>query len=200
MRMVIRAVLGCTVVGSLTVLLLSVWPGLLSDIFFIAIILLVKWVPIVLIVLATSIVIGIIRNRRRGVQEKQCFPKREALAIPILAFVALAMLVTDVPRQIAFLASKSAFDVAVESAPVSKYGVPFSRRLGVYKVDEWATDPRGGVYFRVHSGADGIGPDVMSYGFALKPNSKGSPFGRADYATYRLIGDWYVFMASNDWY
>ena len=79
-------------------------------------------------------------------------------------------------------------------------GAPLNRRLGFYGVDEYAADPRGGVYFRVYTGGDGIGPDQMSYGFAHKPNSEGSPFGAASYRVHRLGGDWFWFEASDDWY
>jgi hypothetical protein len=39
----------------------------------------------------------------------------------------------------------------------------------------------------------------MSYGFAFRPNGRGTPFGNAHYRQCRLFGDWYVFAASNDW-
>ena len=67
-------------------------------------------------------------------------------------------------------------------------------------VDEYTADPRGGVYFRVHRGHDGIGPDVMSYGFVYKPNRIGTPFGAAGYHLFRLGNDWYWFRASDDWF
>jgi hypothetical protein len=46
---------------------------------------------------------------------------------------------------------------------------------------------------------DGIGPDTMSYGFAFKPNPEGTPFGRSGYSYSHVVGDWYVFSASNDY-
>jgi len=72
--------------------------------------------------------------------------------------------------------------------------------LGIYHVDEWASDQRGGVYFRTGTGPDGIGPDTMSYGFVYRPNREGSPFGASHYMVRRLGGDWYWFRASNDWF
>ena len=69
-------------------------------------------------------------------------------------------------------------------------GAALDRRLGIYHVDRLAADPRGGVYFRTHTGADGIGPDTMSYGFAFRPNPVGTPFGRAGYGYSHLFGDW----------
>jgi hypothetical protein len=74
------------------------------------------------------------------------------------------------------------------------------RRIGIYWVDKYVADPRGGVYFRTGTGVDGFGPDVMSYGFAYRPNADGSPFGGARYGRWRLFGDWYWFRASDDSY
>ena len=84
--------------------------------------------------------------------------------------------------------------------PVSDFdGARLDRRLGLYQVERYAADPRGGVYFHVHSGADGIGPDRMNYGFVYQPNSRGTPFGAADYRTYKLGDNWFWFRASDDW-
>ena len=49
-------------------------------------------------------------------------------------------------------------------------------------------------------GLPGNGPDTLSYGFAYKPNRRGSPFGAARYRVYRVFGDWSWFQASNDWF
>jgi len=70
--------------------------------------------------------------------------------------------------------------------------------LGVYDVDRYAADPRGGVYFRTHFGVDGIQPDITSSGFAYRPNPEGTPFGSAGYHYSQIDGDWYVFSASTD--
>ncbi len=85
------------------------------------------------------------------------------------------------------------------NVPESDHGVVANLQLGIYQVDEWAVDPRGGVFFRVNTGGDGLGPDTMSYGFAKHPNSTGTPFGMAKYRTFPLVGDWYWFRASNDY-
>ena len=84
--------------------------------------------------------------------------------------------------------------------PSSDRALPLNRRLGIFQVDEYAADPRGGVYVRVHSGGDGLGPDIMSYGFAYQPNSKGTPFGAAEYQTFAIGRGWYWFRASDDSY
>jgi hypothetical protein len=114
--------------------------------------------------------------------------------------LSFALILTGIPRRAAFLLSRPAFQGLVATAPASEYeGEALGRLLGVYYVDRYAADPRGGVYFRTHSGPDGIGPDTMSYGFAFRPNAKGLPFGNAGYRLSRMIGDWYCFSASDDW-
>jgi hypothetical protein len=88
----------------------------------------------------------------------------------------------------------------VDAAPVDAVrGKELERQIGPYWVDRYGTDRRGGVYFRTHTGPDGIGPDQMSYGFAFQPNDQGTPFGNAGYQFRHLFGDWYVFAASDDW-
>jgi hypothetical protein len=96
--------------------------------------------------------------------------------------------------------SRPAFQQYASTAPASGYrDKVLGRLLGFYYVDRYGADPRGGVYFRTHSGADGIGPDTMSYGFAFRPNTEGTPFGRAGYCYSHVVGNWYVFSASNDY-
>jgi hypothetical protein len=87
---------------------------------------------------------------------------------------------------------------AAAAPPSGSEDEALGRWLGAYFVDRYAADPRGGIYFRTHSGPDGIGPDTMSYGFAYQPNSEGTPFGEAGYRYSRMAGDWYCFSASND--
>jgi hypothetical protein len=119
---------------------------------------------------------------------------------PVILILSLFLIVTSAPRRTAFLLSRPAFRRHVDTAPASEYeGEALVRFLGIYYVDRYGADPRGGIYFRTHAGADGIGPDTMSYGFAFRPNPKGTPFGNAHYRLVRMAGDWYVFSASNDW-
>jgi hypothetical protein len=70
--------------------------------------------------------------------------------------------------------------------------------IGPWYVDAIAADARGGVYLRTWRGFDFI--DVLSYGFAYRPNLKGSPFGAAKYWLHRISGDWWIFRASSDWF
>ncbi len=123
------------------------------------------------------------------------------LVAPVLVCTTLVMLRYYIPRRVAFMAHERAFERMLPSAPPAGSGAtPLERRLGIYHVDEWATDERGGVYFRTGTGIDGIGPDTMSYGFAHQPNRTGSPFGASEYEVRRLFGNWYWFRASNDWF
>jgi hypothetical protein len=118
---------------------------------------------------------------------------------PAIIAVSLILIWFGIPRPVAFLLSRPAFERLVATAPASRYGgEPLGHRLGVYYVDRYAADPHGGVYFRTHAGPDGIGPDTMRYGFAYRPNREGTPFGKAGYGLSRMAGDWYCFSASND--
>lgn len=122
------------------------------------------------------------------------------MAIPCIAVLTLLLMIFDVPRLVVFVGCRPSFEAAVWGTPRSEHGLPFGKRLGVYRVDERAADPRGGTFFRVYAGADGIGPDTLSYGFVKRPNRTGTPFGAAGYAIFHLIDDWYWLRASNDWY
>ena len=125
---------------------------------------------------------------------------RPILISMFVVIVSLVLVVTGLPMRAGFLLSRPAFRRHVVTAPASEYeGEALGRFLGIYYVNRFAADPRGGVYLRTHAGADGIGPDTMSYGFAYKPNPKGTPFGNSHYGLSHIVGDWYFFSASNDW-
>lgn len=64
---------------------------------------------------------------------------------------------------------------------------------------ERATDPRGGVFFRVHTQPDEYGVDTTSTGYAFQPNRQGTPFGNTSYRLSPITTDWYWFTANNDW-
>jgi hypothetical protein len=188
---------GITTLASLTVLVLSIWPGVLTDLVLLAAIFAVVWLPALLIALSVIAVV-LYRANRRGLTGRVSFA--ELMAIPALVLTTMALLLFNVPSRIAFSASRTRFEAMVNNAPGSRYhGGPLNSRLGLYWVDEYAADSRGGVFFRVHSGADGIGPDTMSYGFAKNPNVEGTPFGAAHYHLVHLLDDWYLFRASNDY-
>jgi hypothetical protein len=196
--------------GSIVLIGLSAIPGKLDDIFFIGIVL----CPLSFIGLCSVLLLMIVRHGRSAKHEAEVGPmagediglkKRTprlrgiviSSALSILCFVLIR---TGIPRRAAFQISRPMFERHLATAPASEYdGKPLGRFVGVYYVDRYAADPRGGVYFRTHEGADGIGPDTTSYGFAFRPNRQGTPFGRARYTWSRIADDWYVFSASNDY-
>ncbi len=194
----VRIVLCLTILGTCLVLGLSILPGALNDLLLIVVLFSVCWLPVIAV---GSLIFGVILYRMQKQERLTCLPMKEAIAIPVVIFIGLVLLVYYVPRRIAFRANLSAFEALAANAPSSEYGgVPINARLGVYQVDEFAADPRGGVFFRVYSGSDGLGPDIMSYGFVKHPNQSGTPFGAAHYKAFRMTGDWYWFRASNDWH
>lgn len=178
-----------TTLGCLVVLAISIYPGALNDLLFPAILLSFFIIPLIALAGLVALLAGV------------TIPWRRVAVIAIILLGTYVFLEFYVPRRIAFAVSRSAFEQLISQAPKSdRKGTPLNRRLGIYRVDEYVADPRGGVYFRVYSGSDGIGPDRMSYGFAYAPNTKGTPFGAAHYRLFGLGNDWYWFHASDDWY
>ena len=186
-----------TAAACLTALGLSIYPGVLNDLLLVALFFACLAIPIG----GISGLVVVIVLARSGVL-KGCRMPWSRLALSLLILLGTFLLLAFyVPRRLAFATARPAFMQLVPQARPSAFGgTSLHRRCGVYTVDEYAADPRGGVYFRTHRGQDGIGPDVMSYGFAYKPNRLGTPFGAADYATFPLGDDWYWFRASDDWY
>ncbi len=197
--MKLSGTIGHGVIGlmCMVALALSIYPGVLNNLVFVAIMLSFIGLPIMAIV--GAIILGWFawRGRLRCVT----IPWTHVGAALLLLLGTYTLLKFYVPRRIAFAASRSAFERHFAQTAQPENGPALlNRRLGVYQVDQYSVDPRGGTYWRVYSGADGIGPDVMSYGFCYNPNSKGSPFGAAHYRTFRLSDGWYWFRASDDWY
>ncbi len=192
----IRFALELTVLGSVFALILSVWPGVLSHVASLVLLLLLLSWPVTLPVVA---VVWILWTRAVIHDRPRPFPTRQALATPIVAATALALLTADVPRRTAFAYSRPAFEKTLSMAKQSgRQETNCVRWLGVYKVDKCVSDHRGGVYFRVFSHIEGFSADTVSYGLAFRPNAEGPPFGAARYRTSRLSGDWFVFRVSND--
>jgi hypothetical protein len=197
MKITFNVVIALTALACLVALAISIYPGILNDLLFIGILLSFLVVPVVGIVGVIVFLVLAHKGKLRGLR----IPWKHVAVVFALLFGTYVLLKFYVPRRIAFAASRAAFEQMVPQATPSEYqGTPLNRRLGVYKVDEYAADARGGVYFRVYSGSDGIGPDRMSYGFAYKPNQEGTPFGAARYRLFWLGNDWYWFCASDDWY
>jgi hypothetical protein len=198
--------------GSIVLLLSSAYPAALDDILLGGILLSFLWVPALVI---GAVIFGIVQARR--VDKKPVKANAELIAdeigggtksvprwpwiilSPAIVVLSLVMIAYGIPGRVAFALARPAFERYAASAPISKYdGEALGRWIGVYFVDRYGADSRGGVYFRTHAHGDGIGPDTMSYGFAYQPNPEGTPFGETRYCYSPIVGDWYIFSASND--
>ena len=192
----VRSILVLTALGSLTLLSLSIWPGVLADLVFWAVLSSILWLPISLIAFIFLAVFLYRRHRQGGLLP---IPKWQVAAVPTVVVLTLALLFFYVPRRLAFLLSRSAFERMAQSAPPPGT-TPVNAWLGTYWVDEYAGDASGTVFFRVHSGSAGLGPDVMSYGFVRQPSQQSTPFGAAGYRVFHIVDDWYWFRVSDDWF
>jgi hypothetical protein len=191
----IRAINVITGAGAVTLLVMSLWPGYAGGCIFILAL------PLIAL-LGLSWLVVVARAASRSSDGEQSLRIRQIILAPVLVCLTYGMLRYYIPRRVAFRVFQSRFDSHVPSATVSEYGgTKLDRWVGIYHVDEYAADPRGGVYFRTGTGPDGISPDTMSYGFDYRPNLQGTPFGAARYSVRRLGRDgWYWFQASNDWH
>ena len=197
MRAAGNVIITLTALACLVALSLGVYPGVLNDLLFVGFFASFLVVPTVGIVAAAVLFVLARRGKLRGLRIPW---RRVSIVCVAMLFGTYVLLKFYVPRRIAFAASRAAFDELVPQAtPSAAGGTPLNRRVGIYTVDEYAADPRGGVYFRVHRGYDGLGPDVRSYGFVYQPNPSGTPFGAGGYRLFRLGGNWYWFRASDDW-
>ncbi len=197
MKVATNVIIALIAIACHAALAISVYPGVLNDLLFRAVLLSFLVVPVIGLVS----LVGFISWAREGKLRGLRIPWTRAAIVLALLFGTYVLLKFYVPRRVAFAASRASFEQLVPQATPSEYrGKPLNRRLGIYNVDEYAADPRGGVYFRVHIGRDGIGPDRMSYGFTYKPNQESTPFGAAHYRLFRLGNDWHWFRASDDWY
>ncbi|MCI0462212.1 MAG: hypothetical protein L0Z62_35110 [Gemmataceae bacterium] len=189
-------IFGLTLIGSVGLLGLAVWPGILEDaVFSIPFIclsgpLLAGW----FFLLITLAVLDLARK------PDPARKRRWGLGSAGVMFATLGLLWLRVPQRVIFAFHASELRGLVDTAPGDGFqGQDTGRQVGLYRIDCSRADHRGGVYFRTHTGPDGIGPDTMSYGFAFRANGQGTPFGNAYYRYRWLFGDWYVFAASNDW-
>ena len=196
-RLMVRVLLIVITAELFGALYLSMLPGGWNDLT-VNLAAVVVFLTLVPIALFTLVFIAIKLIRRQG--RLSDLPLREAAAVALFAVATAGLVVFAVPRRVAFALSRSAFDEASASAPIPEQeGAATNSRIGLYYVDCYARDPRGGVFFRVNTGPDGF-IDTMSYGFAYQPNREGTPFGAAHYELSHLTGDWYEFQASNDWH
>lgn len=205
LKLVFAAVLG--------LLALSAYPGVLADMVFVGILLVI---PAVIISMCPLCIVAILiaclpprswQNLTRAVDSWGGSRGNVSRTwIVATSFVVLACpfaIASGLPLRLAFAISRPAFERYLEPGDpvdVTRRDHSFDRRLGLYHVDNRAVDRRGGVYFRTRQGADGLGPDVMSHGFAYRPNHEGTPYGRSGYSLKHLFGSWYRFQASDDDY
>lgn len=117
----------------------------------------------------------------------------------LILFFMLGIFVSNTPRCLGLIFSRPAFESIVNQVSIENIGESkwLNRYFGIYYVEQYASDIRGGVYFRTNTKSV-FGREKNSYGFVYQPNTQGSPFGNANYAYQRLIDDWYSFSASDD--
>ena len=186
-------ILGVAIAITSLLLPVSVYPGLPSELALLAFISSPFWMPVVCITLwayaSMSRQAPDLLGPRPG--------RRRWFATAALVLVLnCCSLWCGVPRRLAFLHARPAFQASLAAAPPAHGGARFDRRLGVYYVDRFAADLRGGLYFRTRSSPEGFYKYRMTYGFCHRPNREGSPFGDGKYALAHVVGDWYAFQAS----
>lgn len=188
------------IVVCILLLIWGIWPGLLSQYSFF-ILMATMFLILFLLAVVVQYIFSIIRQLRKNPVDAKISFFRFILAAAILVLTA-AIAWLQIPLRIPFYFCKTSFESFVKLAPTSEHvgeTHELNKRLGIWYVDQYAVDPRGGTYFRIASGQEGFGPDTISYGFAFKPNLKGSPFGNARYYYSNLVGEWFYFEVSNDW-
>ncbi|MBD2214719.1 hypothetical protein H6G27_33450 [Nostoc linckia FACHB-104] len=184
------------------ILIISIYPGALNSFFFP--VMLVSMVCVPIFAVLAILFWGLRTLERRDLKSirlpwQTFVPWREVTIIASIVLVCYILLKFYIPRRIAFMISRTAFEQVRVQLPISARGkITLNRKLGLYEVDEYAMDSRGGIYFRVFWGGDGLSPDTISYGFVHQPNREGSPFGTANYQVFYLCGDWYWFRVSDD--
>jgi hypothetical protein len=187
-----------TMLGGAALLTLDIWPGLIENVLFdfpfvlLSLPMLGSWF-LLLVGLGLRDLKGVSRTNNR---------RRWGMWSAAIMFATLALLWLNVSQRIAFAFYFSELEPLVGQVPKGPHfdaNQQETIRVGPYRIDAYATDERGGAFFRTHTGPDGVGPDRMSYGFAFRPNREGTPFGNDDYQRRHLFGDWYAFTASDDW-
>ncbi|MCF4967473.1 hypothetical protein [Nostoc sp. CMAA1605] len=196
MKIIINVALFIICVICTALLIISIYPGVLDSLIFIVTLVSILSIPGFFIV---GIMFLVVVGRRINLRDIQV-PWRRIGAIATIILVSYILLKFYIPRRLAFMISRSAFEQTRVRIPFSvNRKTTLDRRLGLYTVDELAIDSRGGVYFRVYSGGSGFSPDTTSYGFVYQPNREGSPFGMANYQVFSLDENWYWFRVSDDW-
>lgn len=179
-------------------LALSFYPGHLVDLLKLLVFLALLLSPAFLLLLIVLSVL-LFWVAKTGRYRFPAFPRRHITLAALVLFGTYGLIKFYIPRRIAFAIYRPQFQQLVADAPSRDRYFNLNEWLGIYYVDAYATDSRGGHYFRVYRGVAGFGPDTMSYGFCFNANPEGTPFGNAHYRTYRLGNGWEWFRASDDW-
>jgi hypothetical protein len=209
MEKAVNFILTATIAFCSVLLLLSIYPGVLQSnvislIWSLLGLLLIVFIFCCIIFYVAFLIVALVMKwRSPQTMTTPLYPSLSTTAKLRIGFIlavalgAFGLLKFYVPRRIAFQVSRPAFEQWLAQNPAKTTNI--NRQLGLYNVDHYAIDQRGGKYFRVHSHGDGLGPDTVSYGFVYQPNSEGSPFGAAHYSIHPLGNGWYWFESSSDW-
>ena len=181
----------------LLLLVLSLWPGALSEVGGFLFVSAIIWLPF-LVIAGVLWVVALVPLLLRTPREARRLFLVLCSGVAVFA-LCVGLIVLDAPLRAAFRMWRPAFEPFVATAPpahTSQYaGVVLGRRVGIWWVDRYGRDPRGGVYFRI--GQAGLLWEG-SCGFAWQPNSGcTTPFGHRVRVT-RITGDWFLFTASDD--
>ncbi len=179
------------------VLLLALWPGCVqSRIGDATAITIFLWFPL-LLGLSIYTIYDFFRAFRSGWQKVKLKLIRFALALAI-TFLTIVLILGDIPQRVAFLPTISSFEQYLEEySHQDSTSMTFNKRLGIWKVDQYIKDLRGGSYFRIGT-ADKIFCKV-SYGFVYKPNKEGTPFGNTLYKLGQITKDWFYFEVTEEY-
>lgn len=125
-------------------------------------------------------------------------PMRSAYAIQavLVTVFAFGLIATGIPVRAGFAVSRPALEQLRKASADADAKAASTGWFGIYRVDRYATDPRGGFFVRTCTGSDMI--DTLSFGFVYRPNPVGTPFGRASYFLSPVSGEWQAFSVSND--
>jgi hypothetical protein len=111
----------------------------------------------------------------------------------IVLSLTLLLLASRTPCRIGFALCVAGFASKLNEAPGELSTGPVGFQIGPYRVDSYASDPAGGVFFRTGTVKPFLETATWSHGFAYRPNERHTPFGHTRLRLEHLQGDWYVF-------
>jgi hypothetical protein len=174
---------------------LSLWPGFWPDLLSscLLIVLIAPWMVIVIISAGLGI-LDTIETVPQSFERRKW--RRRTFA---LTMVTLVLVSFDVPKRIAFACHVTAFEKLRTSIGDEELHDPNTHEtIGLYTVQELASDGKGAVYFCT---GDGSGPGLFEHryhGFAYRPNDHVTPWGGDRYRLQHLFGNWYSYTVSID--